>query len=80
MCAAGFKPPGWLSEPLCKPLYFGNLTLGDEVCRHAKVRAIVSGHTHIGREGQRVRPGLPPLAYRVVPSEYGDPRHVLLEL
>jgi transcriptional regulator of acetoin/glycerol metabolism len=22
MCAAGFKPPGWLSEPLCKPLYY----------------------------------------------------------
>jgi hypothetical protein len=24
MCAAGFKPPGWLSEPLCKPLYLLN--------------------------------------------------------
>jgi hypothetical protein len=26
MCAAGFKPPGWLSEPLCKPLYFQGVT------------------------------------------------------
>jgi hypothetical protein len=60
--------------------YFGNLTLGAEVRRHAKVAAIVSGHTHLGRTGSLPRPGRSPLAYRVVPSDYGEPRHVLLEI
>jgi 3',5'-cyclic AMP phosphodiesterase CpdA len=31
--------------------YFGNLTLGRRVLAASKVRAVVSGHTHVGRQG-----------------------------
>jgi predicted phosphohydrolase len=37
--------------------YFGNLTLGKQVLETStKVQAVVSGHTHIGMEGQVRRP------------------------
>ncbi len=74
-----FRKPGDASWGFSNA-YFGNLSLGAEVRRQAKVEAIVSGHTHLGREGAIPRAGLSPLAYRVVPSDYGDPRHILLEI
>ncbi len=53
--------------------YFGNLTVGAMVLSEPKVRAIVSGHTHVGREGTVRRGNLPPVQFYVVPSEYGRP-------
>lgn len=64
--------------------YFGNLTLGRRVAGYAKVRAIISGHTHIGRAGQQ--PHLPqpsdlsPIEVAVIPSEYDRPASVVITM
>lgn len=58
--------------------YYGHLTLGDDVLAFDKVRAIVSGHTHRGREGTRSRGGKSSVRWWVVGSEYHHPRHVTL--
>jgi calcineurin-like phosphoesterase family protein len=64
--------------------YFGNLTLGQRVLAFPKLRAIVSGHTHIGREGlaKRTSPAagddLVPVS--VVPSDYGRPAYLVLDV
>lgn len=60
--------------------YFGHLTLGARVVAEPKVRAVVSGHTHGGREAVRERPGAPPVDVRVVGSDYGAPAYVVLEV
>lgn len=57
--------------------YFGNLTLGQEVVKRRKVTRIISGHTHVGREGSVPAAGRE-IAARVIASEYGRP--VWLEL
>lgn len=59
--------------------YFGNLTTGAAVARYAKVRVVVSGHTHCGRRGIVQRAGAPPIDVRVVDSEYGRPAFVVVE-
>jgi hypothetical protein len=59
--------------------YFGNLTLGDRLMRVSKLRRVVSGHTHYGREGVIERPGLPPLSVSVVASDYHRPAYVTIE-
>lgn len=57
--------------------YFGNLTLGDRVRHAPKLRAVVSGHTHIGRrERLAEQPGVPAW---VVPSDFHTPRYVVYE-
>ncbi len=53
--------------------YFGNLTLGDRLTRMSKLRRVVSGHTHCGRQGVVERQGLPPLTVSVVASDYHRP-------
>ena len=60
--------------------YFGNLTAGSAVLSEPKVRVIVSGHTHIGREGVVERFDAPPVRFYVVPSEYGRPEYLLIEI
>ena len=59
--------------------YFGNLTTGAAVAHYAKVRAVVSGHTHCGRRGMVVRERAPPIDVHVVGSEYGTPAFVVVE-
>jgi Calcineurin-like phosphoesterase len=59
--------------------YFGNLTLGERLTRMSKLRCVVSGHTHCGREGVVERPGLPPLSVSVVASDYHRPVYVTIE-
>lgn len=62
--------------------YFGNLTLGQRVLDARKVRAVVSGHTHLGRTGLVSRPpgpALPPIPTIVIPSDYGAPAYVVLD-
>jgi predicted phosphohydrolase len=59
--------------------YFGNLTLGERLIGMSKLRRVVSGHTHCGREEVIERPGLPPLAVSVVASDYHRPAHVTIE-
>lgn len=62
--------------------YFGNLTLGNRVLAFPKVAAIVSGHTHIGREATIPSPIAPegaPIHVSVIPSEYGRPAFVVVE-
>lgn len=62
--------------------YFGNLTLGERVLEMSKVQAVVSGHTHIGREGQVKRPGFPKeraLAVSVLGSDYHAPMYSVID-
>ena len=59
--------------------YFGNLTTGAAVARCAKVRTVVSGHTHCGRRGTVVRDAAPPIDVHVVGSEYGRPAFVVID-
>jgi hypothetical protein len=60
--------------------YYGNLTTGRAVMERPKVKAIVSGHSHVGHEAVVQRPPLGPVATHVVPSDYGSPKFVLLEV
>jgi hypothetical protein len=45
-----------------------------------KLRYVVSGHTHVGLNGLVERPRLAPIATAVVPSEYGKPRWVTVDV
>jgi 3',5'-cyclic AMP phosphodiesterase CpdA len=57
--------------------FFGNLTLGARLRHTPKLRAVVSGHTHIGRrETLADEPGTP---VWVVPSDFHAPRYVVYE-
>jgi hypothetical protein len=58
---------------------FGNLTLRERLTRTSKLRRVVSGHTHCGREGVVERLGLPPLSDSVVASDYHQPAYVTIE-
>jgi hypothetical protein len=60
--------------------YFGNLTLGREVLREPKVRAIVSGHTHFGKRATLTRSGAPDVEAVVVTTDYGEPGYAVVEL
>ncbi len=59
--------------------YFGNMTLGERLLPMRKLRRVISGHTHIGREGAVERPGLPPLPVSVLASDYNDPVYLTVE-
>ncbi len=60
--------------------YFGHLTLGEQLMQFGKVRWVVSGHTHLGLSSEIGRNGLEPIATSVVPSDYGKPRWVTLDV
>ncbi|MCC6545563.1 metallophosphoesterase [Candidatus Sumerlaeota bacterium] len=60
--------------------YFGHLTLGNELKSLGKLHWVVSGHTHLGLSGAAEREGLPPIATSVIPSDYGKPRWVTVEV
>jgi 3',5'-cyclic AMP phosphodiesterase CpdA len=60
--------------------YFGNLTLGHAVMKEPKVRAIVSGHTHFGKEVRVARINLSDVDVRVIDSDYGSPAFTMLTL
>jgi predicted MPP superfamily phosphohydrolase len=60
--------------------YFGHLTLGAEVIKEPKVVAIISGHTHIGKQATLQRPGMPSIDVRVVEADYGMPGYTVLLL
>ena len=57
--------------------FFGNITLGERVRQSPKLRAVVSGHTHIGRieslADERATPAW------VVPSDFRAPRYVVYD-
>ncbi len=55
--------------------FFGNLTLGPRILAAKKVRCVVSGHTHCGKEAK-----VGGVDVRVVGSDYGAPVHVTLEI
>jgi predicted MPP superfamily phosphohydrolase len=59
--------------------YFGNLTLGHALLREPKLRALVSGHTHLGRDRQVLREGAPPVRAAVVGSDYAAPAYIVVE-
>jgi 3',5'-cyclic AMP phosphodiesterase CpdA len=57
--------------------YFGNLTLGARLRRSPKLRAVVSGHTHIGRRETLADERGTPIW--VDPSDFHAPRYVVYE-
>jgi predicted phosphohydrolase len=59
--------------------FFGNMTLGDRLLTMRKLRRVISGHTHVGREGVVDRPGLAPLPVWVLPSDYHKPAYLVVE-
>jgi predicted MPP superfamily phosphohydrolase len=62
--------------------FFGNLTLGQRLTPFRKLRRVISGHTHIGREGEVARPevaGAAPISAYVIPSDYHKPVHVVVQ-
>ncbi|MEO8377955.1 MAG: metallophosphoesterase [Candidatus Sumerlaeota bacterium] len=60
---------------------FGHLTLGNELKEMKKLHSVISGHTHLGLSGAVERhDGLPPIATSVIPSDYGKPRWVTVEV
>jgi hypothetical protein len=59
--------------------YWGNLTLGGEVSRFAKVRWVVSGHTHAFARGAVPRAGGADMLVATVPSDYGRPGFVVVD-
>ncbi|TMC15967.1 MAG: metallophosphoesterase [Chloroflexi bacterium] len=62
--------------------YFGNLTLGQRVLAMSKLRAIVSGHTHVRREGLVKRPGFPKepaVVVSVLASDYHAPLYRVID-
>ncbi len=61
--------------------FFGNLTLGQRLTPFRKLRWVISGHTHVGREGRVERPELAdaqPIGAYVLPSDYHKPVHVVV--
>ena len=58
--------------------YFGNMTLGERLLTMPKLRRVISGHTHIGREGIVDRPNLP-LPVSVLASDYHKPVYLVVE-
>ena len=59
--------------------YFGNMTLGERILPLPKLRRVISGHTHVGREGMVERANLPPLPVWVIPSDYHKPVYLTVE-
>ena len=77
MCRKPYDPHWGLSNA-----YFGNLTLGQQVLEMSKVQAVVSGHTHIGLEGQVRRSGFPEghaLSVSVLGSDYHAPVYSVID-
>lgn len=77
MCRKPHDPHWGLSNA-----YFGNLTLGQQVLAMSKVQVVVSGHTHIGREGQVTRSGFPEgcaLSVSVLGSDYHAPVYQVID-
>src|SRR5262249_42498622 len=60
--------------------FFGNITVGRQVAAFGKVACVVSGHTHIPRQGRVVRAGAPDLLVAVVPSDYRAPGYLVVDL
>jgi 3',5'-cyclic AMP phosphodiesterase CpdA len=59
--------------------YFGNLTLGREVLHRGKVTHVISGHTHVGRQ-ETIELDDRRIHTWVIPSEYGRPAWLKLEI
>jgi hypothetical protein len=59
--------------------FFGNLTVGRQVLAMPKVRAIVSGHTHLGRQADITRPDMPMVRTAVNPSDYGVSAYLVID-
>ncbi|MCB9644615.1 MAG: metallophosphoesterase [Myxococcales bacterium] len=57
--------------------YFGHLTAGQQLESIAKLRLVVSGHTHERKHLPHERPDAPPISCHVIPSDYDEP-HALI--
>jgi hypothetical protein len=60
--------------------FFGNLQTGAAIARFRKLRAVVSGHMHLGVRVRLCRTRMPDIHVCVVGSDYGCPTWVMLEI
>jgi 3',5'-cyclic AMP phosphodiesterase CpdA len=60
--------------------YFGNLITGQAVLRFKKVVRVISGHTHVARQGVVGRASGSDVAVSVIASDYGSPELEVVEL
>ena len=63
--------------------YFGNFTLGHRILDSRKLRVVISGHTHAGRNGFVDRPydtDLPPIPVSVLAADYNNPIYQVLSV
>ncbi|HEU0025738.1 MAG TPA: metallophosphoesterase [Ktedonobacterales bacterium] len=58
--------------------YFGAMTLGERLLFARKLRRVISGHTHVPRDGRVARAGEPVRA-QVIHSQYGAPASITFE-
>lgn len=66
----GYEGDGRVSDS-----FYYNLTAGNLLRQFEKVKYVVSGHTHRGRTRQ-----FGDLCLMTVPSDYGDPKYITLEV
>lgn len=59
--------------------YFGNLTLGQRLLFAHKLRGVISGHTHIQRDGRHIRANGESLPVWVIKSDYRQPGYVTFD-
>ena len=56
--------------------YFGNFTLGARLLAARKLSCVISGHTHVPRQGRHPRADAEPLPVWVVDSDYTTPGYI----
>ncbi len=57
--------------------FFGNMTLGQRLAPLRKLHAVISGHTHVGRQAFVEREAGKPIVVWVIPSDYHTPAYVV---
>lgn len=60
--------------------YFGHLTAGAELLGEPKLRAVVSGHTHVGKKARVERAGLDAVDAVVIDSDYERPGYTVIDV
>jgi predicted phosphohydrolase len=57
--------------------FFGNMTIGERLKPMRKLHAVISGHTHVGRQALVPRTAGKPIIAWVIPSDYHTPAYVV---
>lgn len=71
--------PQCQGKPGVMSAYSANLALGERVTEYAKLRAVISGHTHVERFAEITRGSLKPILAATIPSQDGYPAGVVID-